>query len=118
MADGSAVAIVTGARSAIVIGARQDASKLVAITPAAAANSDVSSFMAKVPRSLRRKLRVKPIDDLGGVALELAVHPQTSIVVPDAAGQIRRDEAIACRANLTTGDCDLFIGQFAHADAD
>src|SRR5579864_348232 len=118
MADGSLVAIVTGARSAIVMGTRHDASKLVATTPAAAANSDAWCFMAKVPRPQVRELRVKPIDDLRGIALEFAVHPQTSIVVPDAPGQIGRDEAVARRAKLTTGDRDLFIGQFAHADAD
>src|SRR5579864_1432908 len=62
--------------------------------------------------------RIKLILDLRAVTLELAVHPKTIRVVPDAAGEIGRDERIARRPNRTTGDDDLLVAKLARADAD
>ena len=65
-----------------------------------------------------RPQRVKLILDLRAVALELAVHPKTLLVIPDAAGEIGRDERIARGANLAAGDHDLLVGKLACADTD
>src|SRR5579863_6236006 len=62
--------------------------------------------------------RIEPVDDLSGIAFELAMHPSFVIVVPDAAGQKRRDEAVACRARVAASDRYPLIGELSHADAD
>src|SRR5579864_3298792 len=62
--------------------------------------------------------RVKLILDLRAVALELAAHPGAFRVVPDAAGDIGRDERIARGANRAAGNHDLLVGKFARADTD
>src|SRR5215471_19627028 len=94
-------------------GAVQPATALAMM--AALRDSDRPSDMNLLLPTGERPSCLKLILDLRAITLELAVYPHVSLVVPNAASVIRRNERVARRLNLGSGYFDWLLGQLAGA---